>query len=86
MSLVKADQSETLFKITARHGLALKLDLEKLSLEEAHVWGICSLRSSFLARYILQIASKYQKKDRSEGLGLSFGSATHPQSCTRIPL
>ena len=43
MSLIKADQSETF-----RHDLALKLDFKKLSLEEAHVWGICSLRSSSL--------------------------------------
>ena len=47
MSLIKADQSETFLKITARHDLALKLDFKKSSLEEA-VWGICSLRSSSL--------------------------------------
>ena len=56
MSLIKADQSETYLKITARHDLAPKLDLKKLSLEEAHLWGICSLRSSSLD--ILRYVSK----------------------------
>ena len=36
-------------RIIIRHDLAVKLDLTKLSLEEAHVWEICSLRSSSLA-------------------------------------
>ena len=42
MSSIKVDQSETLVKITARHDLALKLDLKNCHWK-AHVGGIFSL-------------------------------------------
>ena len=43
--VITTDQSGVFLKIAAQYDHALKLDCNKLSLEETHVRGMCSLTS-----------------------------------------
>ena len=43
--VIEIAQSSVFPKIASQSDHALKLDWKRLSLEEAHVWGMCSLRS-----------------------------------------